>query len=35
LGEDAARQVWSLARWSEAHLGDVLAAREIYDTTRA
>jgi DNA-binding HxlR family transcriptional regulator len=35
LGEQAARQVWSLARWSEAHVGDVLAAREVYDKARA
>jgi DNA-binding HxlR family transcriptional regulator len=35
LGEDAARQVWSLARWSEAHVGDVMAARDLYDEARA
>ena len=35
LGEQAARQAWSLARWSEAHLADVLAAREAYDKARA
>jgi DNA-binding HxlR family transcriptional regulator len=35
LGEDAARQVWMLARWSEAHVLEVLAAREGYDKARA
>jgi DNA-binding HxlR family transcriptional regulator len=35
LGEQAARQVWSLARWSEAHVADVLAARQAYDKGRA
>ena len=31
LGEEAARQVWALARWAEQHVPDVLAARETYD----
>jgi DNA-binding HxlR family transcriptional regulator len=35
LGQDAARQVWALARWSEARVSDVLSARETYDKARA
>lgn len=35
MGVGAARQVWELARWSEAHVGDVIAAREVYDKARA
>lgn len=31
LGEEAARQVWALARWAEARVPDVLTAREAYD----
>lgn len=31
VGEQAARLVSGLARWSEAHVTDVLAAREAYD----
>jgi DNA-binding HxlR family transcriptional regulator len=34
LGEEAARQVWALARWSEAHVADVVGAREAYDRDR-
>ncbi|MGK5631319.1 winged helix-turn-helix transcriptional regulator [Streptomyces sp. URMC 123] len=35
LGEEAARQVWALARWSEQRLELVEAARERYDAARA
>jgi DNA-binding HxlR family transcriptional regulator len=35
LGEEAARQVWALARWSEARVPDVLAARASYDRAKA
>jgi len=35
LGEEAARQVWALARWAESHVPDVLAAREAADQQRA
>ncbi|MDI2027492.1 helix-turn-helix domain-containing protein [Saccharopolyspora sp. TS4A08] len=31
LGEQAARLVSGLARWSEAHVPDVLSARSVYD----
>ncbi|WP_129842923.1 helix-turn-helix domain-containing protein [Streptomyces sp. RFCAC02] len=31
LGEEAARQVWALARWSESRVGQVVAARAAYD----
>ncbi|MEV4734399.1 helix-turn-helix domain-containing protein [Saccharopolyspora sp. NPDC049426] len=31
VGEQAARLVSGLARWSEAHVADVLASREEYD----
>ena len=34
LGEQAARQVWALARWSEAHTSEVLRARDAYDASR-
>jgi len=34
LGEEAARQVWALARWVEARVPDVLAAREAADRQR-
>lgn len=34
LGQEAARQVWELARWAEARMPDVLAAHEVYDTGR-
>lgn len=34
LGEEAARQVWSLARWVEGRVPDVLAAREVYDKNK-
>jgi len=35
LGREAAQQVWSLARWSESHVTDVLHAREQYEKARA
>ncbi|KAB7843295.1 helix-turn-helix transcriptional regulator [Streptomyces mobaraensis NBRC 13819 = DSM 40847] len=35
LGERAARQVWSLARWVEGHVEEVAAAQERYDARRA
>ena len=35
LGEEAARQVWALARWAEARVPEVLAAREAYDTAKS
>ncbi|MFF3286961.1 winged helix-turn-helix transcriptional regulator [Streptomyces sp. NPDC003023] len=35
LGEGAARQVWQLARWVEARVPDVQAAREVYDTAKS
>jgi len=35
LGEEAARQVWALARWSEDRVPAVLAARESYDRAKA
>jgi DNA-binding HxlR family transcriptional regulator len=31
LGQEAARQVWDLARWVEQQVPDVLAANEVYD----
>jgi DNA-binding HxlR family transcriptional regulator len=31
LGEQAARRAWSLARWAESCVGEVLHAREQYD----
>ncbi|UYQ60375.1 winged helix-turn-helix transcriptional regulator [Streptomyces peucetius] len=31
LGEEAARQVWALARWAESRVPEVLAAREVHD----
>lgn len=35
LGEEAALRVHGLARWTEAHVADVAAAREAYDTAHA
>ncbi|MFG2330631.1 winged helix-turn-helix transcriptional regulator [Streptomyces sp. NPDC048604] len=35
LGEEAARQVWELARWTERRLPAVEAARAEYDARRA
>ncbi|MEU6625307.1 helix-turn-helix domain-containing protein [Streptomyces litmocidini] len=35
LGEEAAREVWELARWTERSLGAVEEARVRYDTVRA
>jgi DNA-binding HxlR family transcriptional regulator len=35
LGEDAARQVWALARWVEAQVPEILAARDAYDAAKA
>jgi hypothetical protein len=32
LGEEAARQVWNLARWVESRVPDVMTARDAYDT---
>ncbi|MCA1217484.1 winged helix-turn-helix transcriptional regulator [Streptomyces sp. 8L] len=34
LGEQAAAQVWALARWAESSLEDVFRAREAYDAAR-
>ena len=34
LGREAAEQVWSLARWCEARVTDVMVAREQYDRSR-
>lgn len=34
LGREAGEQVWALARWTERHVPDVLAARETYDEAR-
>ncbi|MFE2233970.1 winged helix-turn-helix transcriptional regulator [Streptomyces sp. JL2001] len=34
LGEEAARQVWELARWTERRVRAVEEARERYDETR-
>jgi DNA-binding HxlR family transcriptional regulator len=34
LGEEAARQVWGLARWTEEKVPQVLEAREQYDAAR-
>jgi DNA-binding HxlR family transcriptional regulator len=31
LGQEAARQVWALARWAEQRVPEVLAANEVYD----
>ncbi|WP_127358568.1 winged helix-turn-helix transcriptional regulator [Actinacidiphila soli] len=31
LGEEAARQVWNLARWVESRVPDVMTARDAYD----
>ncbi len=35
LGEEAAQQVWALARWSERRVTEVQAAREQYDARRS
>ncbi|WP_406865407.1 winged helix-turn-helix transcriptional regulator [Streptomyces solicamelliae] len=35
LGEEAARQIWELARWTEQRLPAVEAARTAYDARRA
>lgn len=35
VGQEAARLVWALARWSEAHVSDVVYARETHDKARA
>ncbi|MEW2633064.1 helix-turn-helix domain-containing protein [Streptomyces sp. NPDC048389] len=35
LGEEAAHQVWALARWAEARVPRVQAAREDYDREKA
>ena len=34
LGEEAARQVWSLARWVETRVVQVLDARDAYDKAK-
>ncbi|WP_030687976.1 helix-turn-helix domain-containing protein [Streptomyces globisporus] len=34
LGEEAARQVWELARWTERRVDEVQEARVRYDTVR-
>ncbi|MCB8903977.1 MULTISPECIES: helix-turn-helix domain-containing protein [unclassified Streptomyces] len=34
IGEEAARQVWELARWTESSLDEVEKARVRYDTVR-
>jgi DNA-binding HxlR family transcriptional regulator len=34
LGEEAGRQVWSLARWVEDHVPEVLEARDDYDKVK-
>ncbi len=34
LGEEAAQQVWTLARWTERRVPEVQAARERYDARR-
>jgi DNA-binding HxlR family transcriptional regulator len=35
LGQDVAKQVWTLARWVEGNLSQVITAAEKYDKTRA
>ncbi|MDX3226567.1 helix-turn-helix domain-containing protein [Streptomyces sp. ME19-01-6] len=35
LGEEAARRVWALARWTEEKVPEVLAAREAYDAVKS
>ncbi|MER7793087.1 helix-turn-helix domain-containing protein [Streptomyces sp. NPDC097640] len=35
LGEEAARRVWALSRWTEEKVPEVLAAREAYDAAKA
>ncbi|MFJ8000082.1 winged helix-turn-helix transcriptional regulator [Streptomyces sp. NPDC096310] len=34
LGQEAAEQVWALARWTERRAEDVLKARQVYDEAR-
>ncbi|MFI6699292.1 winged helix-turn-helix transcriptional regulator [Streptomyces sp. NPDC050509] len=34
LGQEAAEQVWALARWTERRAEEVLKAREVYDEAR-
>ncbi|WP_035840225.1 winged helix-turn-helix transcriptional regulator [Kitasatospora azatica] len=34
IGEEAARQVWSLARWVESRVPDVMAARDSYEKAK-
>lgn len=34
VGEEAARQVWTLARWVESRVPDVMTARDAYDTAK-
>ncbi|GAA1940595.1 winged helix-turn-helix transcriptional regulator [Kitasatospora viridis] len=34
IGEEAARQVWSLARWAESHVTDVMAAQDAYEKAK-
>jgi DNA-binding HxlR family transcriptional regulator len=34
VGEEAARQVWALARWVESRVPDVMTARDAYDTAK-
>jgi len=34
LGQEAARQVWALARWAERRVPEVLAANRVYDRER-
>jgi DNA-binding HxlR family transcriptional regulator len=34
VGEEAARQVWTLARWVESRVPDVTTARDAYDTAK-
>jgi DNA-binding HxlR family transcriptional regulator len=35
LGREAAEQVWGLARWAEKQVDEVLAARAVYDVSKA
>ncbi|MFE3827260.1 winged helix-turn-helix transcriptional regulator [Streptomyces sp. NPDC059092] len=34
LGQEAAEQVWALARWTERRADEVLKARQVYDEAR-
>jgi DNA-binding HxlR family transcriptional regulator len=34
VGEEAARQVWALARWVEGRVPDVMTARDAYDKAK-